>query len=172
MRKITLLFIVFTSLQLPAQNEFAATAFYKEFNKIYEDAQKGFVTNKGSKLLKDDFATTYHSKLLLSLADSGKIFFPNEGNPYVEYYFEPKKRKEDIDKTAADLVQAITIAYNKPLYSETRTVTVKNNLYSNTFIYDQAPDVEGRNLVFKCSIYKSGKNYMLAFRIMGKPMPG
>jgi len=44
-----LLLILLTGIvKVFGQNEFAATAFYNEFKRIYTDATNGFIENKGS----------------------------------------------------------------------------------------------------------------------------
>lgn len=49
MKRIFILFLVIISMEANSQNEFAATSFYNEFNKIYADAQEGFVKIKALK---------------------------------------------------------------------------------------------------------------------------
>ena len=82
-----ILFLLFVLTRANAQNEFAATAFYTDFKKIFADAQAGFTDCKGIKRKSDfeELATEYYAKLMLPLADSGKVVFPVAGNPYVIY---------------------------------------------------------------------------------------
>ena len=78
MKRIILFFLLLAVSEVYGQNEFAAAAFYADFKKIYEDAQAGFVNYKGDKRKSEfeELATEYKVKLLLPLADSGKIVFP------------------------------------------------------------------------------------------------
>ena len=63
-----------------AQNEFAAAAFYKDFQKIYADAQQGFIQYKGVKKKSElpELTDEFKVKILLPLADSGKLVFPKK----------------------------------------------------------------------------------------------
>ena len=110
-----LFFFITTHLQ--AQNEFAATAFYNEFRKIYADAQEGFVKNRGAKKISEfeDLVDEYKVKWLLPLADSGKIVFPVTGTPYVLYYFEPSKTRLKVDQRGVYLRDAVSTSFIKPL---------------------------------------------------------
>ena len=78
MKRMLILFQFFVLNKANAQNEFAATAFYNEFNKIYADAQTGFLICKGTKRKSEfeELATEYRAKLMLPLADSGKLVVP------------------------------------------------------------------------------------------------
>ena len=90
MKKLAFLIIGFFTMKAYCQNEFAASAFYTDFKKIYEDAKGGFVTYKGDKRNSEfeELASEYKVKLLLPLADSGKIVYPVSGNnPFVVFYF-------------------------------------------------------------------------------------
>ena len=49
-----ILFLLFVLTKANAQNEFAATAFYKDFKRIVADGQPGFTACKGAKR-KTDF---------------------------------------------------------------------------------------------------------------------
>ena len=64
MKRIFILFLVIISMEANSQNEFAATSFYNEFNKIYADAQEGFVKNKGTKRISEyeELADEYKAK--------------------------------------------------------------------------------------------------------------
>ncbi len=153
-----------------AQNEFAATAFYNEFNKIYSDAQNGFLTNKGriKEAAFPELATEYAVKLLLPLADSGKIVYPLSGMPYVIYFFEPAKSRLKIDQRGLNLREAIVIAFGKPLFTRTEAFLQNDRLFSSTFYYLNAGDDNKKTAIFKSSIYQQDGLYYLAFEIRGK----
>ena len=66
MKRIILFFLLLSVSEVYGQNEFAATAFYTDFKKIYEDAQVGFVNDKGDKRRSefDELAAEYNVKLV------------------------------------------------------------------------------------------------------------
>ncbi|MFZ1260928.1 MAG: hypothetical protein WAQ93_10635, partial [Chitinophagaceae bacterium] len=70
MKRMLILFLLFVLTRANAQNEFAATAFYTDFKKIFADAQAGFTDCKGIKRKSDfeELATEYYAKLMLPLA--------------------------------------------------------------------------------------------------------
>jgi hypothetical protein len=152
------------------QNEFAATGFYNDFKNVYADAQAGFRTNKGAKRNSEyaELQTEYQVKLMLSLADSGKIVFPNAGNPYAIYYFEPSKVRLKVDQRALNLQEAVLAVYEQPLYSRTETVLVKNRPLSNTWIFTTAEETRQSAALFRLSIYFDDGKYFLSFEIRGK----
>jgi hypothetical protein len=154
-----------------AQNEFAATAFYNEFNKIYIDAQDAFLENKGSvkKSLFEELAVEYRVKLLLPLADSGKIVFPvNGARPYVVYFFEPSKSRIKIDQRGLNLREAILTAFKNPLFTRTETLIQENKAYSSTYYFTMADEENKKMALFKSSIYPQDGLYYLSFEIRGK----
>ncbi|MES1225680.1 MAG: hypothetical protein ABUT20_59935 [Bacteroidota bacterium] len=167
MKKIFLCFFVFVLTRGHSQNEFAATAFYNDFKKIHADALEGFSKFKGSKKPGkfNGFAEEYRIKLLLPLADSGKIVFPSIGIPYAEFFFQTANSKKEIDQRAVNLREALLTAYEKPLYARTETSTVKENIFSNTGFFANPDDSLA---IFKTSIYQIDKKFFLSVRLMGK----
>jgi hypothetical protein len=151
-----------------AQNDFANNAFYNQFKKIYEDAQLGFPNSKGEKrkALYEELAAEYRVKNMLPYADSGKLVVPTAGSPYIIYYFEPDKSRLKIDQRSMDLREAVTIAFNKPLFVRTETTVVNEKPLSNTSYYEHE-NLEGPVLFRQSIFYRSGKFY-LTFEIKGK----
>jgi hypothetical protein len=153
-----------------SQNEFAAAAFYTDFKKIHSDAQSGFIENKGVKKFQergignDEFAV----KLMLPLADSGKIIFPVNGNPFVEYFFQSSKKKEEVDQRAVNLREALLTIVGKPLYTRTETVSFKKMSFSTTYFFDDPATTRPELAVFSSHIKQHNGRYILSFRIMGK----
>jgi hypothetical protein len=153
-----------------AQNEFAAAAFYKDFQKIYADGQKGFIQYKGvkKKSVLPELTDEFKVKILLPLADSGKLVFPKNGKPYAEYYFQPSKSKESIDLRASMLREAIATAYNKPLFTRSETIRSDNTPFSNTWFYTEPEPANTAAAIFRTSIVRSGKYYIMSFRLIGE----
>lgn len=170
MKKVLLLCAMTFLIKAYGQNEFAATGFYSDFKKVYEDAQIGFTTYKGVKRTSEyeELQTEYQVKLMLPLADSGKIVFPNSGNPYVVYYFEPSKVRLKVDQRALSLQEAVLAVYGQPLYSRTETVLVKNRPLSNTWLFTSADEARHSAAIFRLSIYFDDGKYFLSFEIRGK----
>jgi len=167
-----LLFIVFLASAARAfgQNEFAATAFYNEFKKIYADATNGFIENKGSERVSEfpELTKEYKAKLMLPLADSGKIVETMKGSSYAIYYFEPDKVRLKVDQRGAHLRDAILIAVNQPLYARTETITIDNKPLSNTWYFTDPGETRSAAAAFKLSIYFKDGKYFLSFEIRGK----
>jgi len=163
-----LFFLITTHLQ--GQNEFAATAFYNEFRKIYADAQEGFVKNKGAKKMSEfeDLVDEYKVKWLLPLADSGKIVFPVTGIPYVLYYFEPSKTRLKVDQRGVYLRDAVSTAFNKPLYTITETTMINNYPYSDTWYFTEQGESRKSFAAFRQTIFYNNGKYHLSFEIRGK----
>ncbi len=153
-----------------AQNEFAAKAFYIDFQKIYEDAQNGFSTNKGAKKQSEfeELAPEYKVKLMLPLADSGKVVIPVNGNPYVIYYFEPDKARLKIDQMGVNLRDAIVTIFGKPLFMRTETTIINNYPFTNTLYFTTPEETRSVAAVFRQCIYFSNGKYYLSFEIRGK----
>ncbi len=168
-RTFPFLFILIAATSY-GQDEFAATAFYNDFKKIYVDAQAGFIKYKGEKRQSEfeDLNDEFRVKLLLPLADSGKIVFPNTGNPYVVYYFEPGKNRLKLDQRAVSLREAVVTAYNAPLYSRSETVLVNDRPLSNTWLFTTAEETKNAAALFRISIYFKDNRYFLSFEIRGK----
>jgi len=167
MKQCCLLFIVFAFSKAYSQNDFASPAFYNGVKKIIADAQETFPKYKGSKrpAMSFDFYEVYRVKLLLPMADSGRIVFPANANPYAEYYFPATKTKQDADQQAVNLREALLTIYEKPLYSRTETSVLKENISSNTYYY---ADSAYSTLVFSSEVYQEDKHkYYLIFRIIG-----
>jgi hypothetical protein len=153
-----------------AQNEFATNAFYNQFKKIYDDAQNGFPNSKGDKRKAqfEELAAEYRVKLMLPLTDSAKLVIPTAGNPYIIYYFEADRSRLKIDQRAVDLREAVTIAFNKPLYAKTETTVVREKPLSNTSYYEHE-SMEGP-VLFRQSIYYQSGKYYLSFEMKGKKL--
>ncbi|MGH2552806.1 MAG: hypothetical protein ACRDEB_03775 [Chitinophagaceae bacterium] len=171
MKRMILFTFLFPFLEMNGQNEFAATAFYQDFKKIYEDAQAGFITYKGE-LRKSDFeelATEFKVKLLLPLADSGKIVFPVSGNrPFVVYYFEASKIRLKVDQRAMNLRDALITAFEKPIYSRTETTFINNHPYTNSYYFTDPDETRADMAEFRITIYYKEGKYFLSFEIRGK----
>ena len=171
MKRIILFFLLFTMSEVNGQNEFTATAFYTDFKKIYEDAQAGFVQYKGDKKKGEfeELATEYKVKLLLPLADSGKIVFPVSGNlPYVVYYFEPSRVRLKVDQRSMNLRDAVLTVFDQPLYSRTETTIINNHPFTNSLYFTDPAETRSAFAVFRMNIYFKDGKYNLAFEIRGK----
>ena len=170
MKTGAILLLLFFSAKAYGQNEFAAIAFYNEFNKILSDAQAGFVGNKGDKRKSEfeELATEYKVKFHLPLADSGKVIFPVSGNPYVIYYFEPDKVRLKVDLRGANLRDAVLIAFMEPLYARTETSVINNYLLTNSWYFTDPHETRTSRATFKMSIYFNNGKYYLSFEIRGK----
>ena len=153
-----------------AQNDFATNSFYNQFKKVYDDAQNGFPNAKGDKRKAqfEELAAEYRVKLMLPMADSAKLVIPTAtaGNPYIIYYFEADRSRLKVDQRAIDLREAVTIAFNKPLYARTETTVVKEKPLSNTSYFEDEK-MEGPALFRQSIYYQSGK-YYLTFEMKGK----
>ena len=158
------------SLNSFGQNEFAASVFYKEFQKIYNDAQSGFKEYRGAKrkVAMEELVDEFRIKKLLPLADSGKIVFPLNGRPYAEFYFQPGKSKAEINDRALNLREAVLTAFGKPLYSRSETIVNKKSTLNHSWFYTEPEHSDTRSAIFKSTISGSGRNYALSFRIFGK----
>ena len=170
MKKWLIILLVLSMTRTYGQNEFASTSFNDDFRKIYADAQAGFIQFKGARIKKQltEFAEQYDVKLLFPLADSGRIFIPYGANPFAVYYFEPEKRKEKIDKLAANLMQAVFTAFGKSLYLRTETSAIEDHFQSNSYYFVNSNETQSTLAVFKSSIYYFNKRYYLSFEIRGK----
>lgn len=170
MKRILILFLLFVLTKANAQNEFAATAFYNDFKKIYADGQTGFMACKGAKR-KSEFEELngeYRAKIMLPLADSGKVVVPVSGNPYVIYYFEPDKMRLKIDQLALNLRDAVVTAFEKPLYTRTETTIINNYPFTNTLYYTEpVENVTATAILRQCIYFNDGK-YYLSFEIRGR----
>ena len=171
MKRIILFFLLFLVSQVNGQNEFAATAFYTDFKKIYEDAQAGFVNYKGDRRKSEfeELATEYNVKLLLPLADSGKIVFPLSGNrPFVVYYFEPSKVRLKVDQRAMNLRDALLTVFDQPLYNRTETTIINNHPFTNSWYFTDPAETRSAWAAFRMNIYFNEGKYNLVFEIRGK----
>lgn len=167
MRNLTLVFLIMLALKGTAQNEFAATVFYNDFKKIQMAAADGFSEFKGSKVpgMNNGIIDKYRIKLLLPLADSGWIIIPTTGAPYVEYFFQTSRTKQEIDQRAVNLREALLTAYGKPLFTRTETYTLNDHIFSNTYFYKNLNDSAA---IFRSSIYQEDKRkYFLTLKIVG-----
>ena len=171
MKRIILFALLFFISEVNVQNEFAANAFYTDFKKIYEDAQAGFVTYKGDRRKSEfeELATEFKTKLLLPLADSGKIVFPLAGNPpYVVYYFEPSKVRLKVDQRAMNLRDALLNVFDQPLYSRTETTIINDHPFTNSCYFTDPAETRSAWAAFRMNIYYNEGKYILAFEIRGK----
>lgn len=171
MKRIILFFLLFAVSEVYGQNEFAATAFYTDFKKIYEDAQAGFVNYKGEKKNSEfeELATEYKVKLLLPLADSGKIVFPvSDNRPYAIYYFEPSKVRLKVDLRAMNLRDAVISVFDQPLYSRTETTIINNHPFTNSWYFTDPAETRSAQAAFRMNIYFNAGKYYLSFEIRGK----
>lgn len=153
-----------------AQSEFAASSFYNTLKKIKEDGEKGFATCKGQKIKSpyEDLEDAYKAKLMLPLADSGKVVFPVSGPIYAVYFFEPEKKLVDIEKRASNLREAVGTANGGILYSKTTTTKIHDYINSNTYIYLTENETDTRKALYRISIYHVKKRYYLFLEIRGK----
>ena len=171
MKRIILFFLLFIMAEVNGQNEFAATAFYTDFKKIYEDAQAGFVHYKGERRKSEfeELATEFKINLLIPQADSGKIVFPVSGNrPYVVYYFEPSKVRLKVDQRAMNLRDALLTVFDQPLYSRTETTFINDRPFTNTWYFTDPAETRSAWAAFRMNIYFKEGRYILSFEIRGK----
>ncbi len=171
MKRIILFFLLFSLPEVYGQNEFAASAFYIDFNKIYSDAQTGFVNYKGAKLNSEfeELVIEYNVKLLLPLADSGKIVFPvSDNRPFVVYYFEPSQVRLKVDQRAVNLRDAVLTVFDKPLYSRTETNIINDHPITNSYYFTDPGESRSGLAEFRINIYFKDGKYNLAFEIRGK----
>jgi len=169
-RIITFLFILSTASAY-SQDEFASTAFYNDLKKIYTDAETGFQKYKGDKRKTpfEDLASEFKVKLMLPLADSGKIVSPKNGNnPYAVYYFEPNKNRLKVDQRAMGLRDAIVSTYDKPLYQKSETVMINNKPYTNTWLFVSPDEQKNSAALFRISIYFEERFYYVTMEIRGR----
>src|SRR5687768_16267755 len=105
MKRILILFQLVLFGQANAQNPFAASAFYKEFQKVVSDGRDGFAACRSVQLKTgyDALQKEFRTRCMLPLADSGKIVLPHEADPYVIYYFEANKTRLKVDQAGVDL---------------------------------------------------------------------
>ena len=170
MKRIILFFLVIAVSDTYGQNEFGAAAFYSDFKKVYADAQAGFLSYKGDQRKSEfeEIITEYKVKLLLPLADSGKIVVPVSGNPYVIYYFEPDKVRLKVDQRGTYLRDAVLTAFEKPLYARTETWIINNYPFTNALYFTDPNESRSAYAAFRMSIYYSCGKYYLSFEIRGK----
>lgn len=168
-RFLAILFFAFP-VYVVAQNEFAAISFYNTLKKIKDDGEKGFPLCKGQKLKSpyEDLEDAYNAKLMLPLADSGKVVFPVSGPIYVVYFFEPEKKLAGIEKRASNLREAVATATGGLLYSKTTTTKIDDYINSNTYIYSAENETDTRKALYRISIYRVKKRYHLSLEIRGK----
>jgi hypothetical protein len=165
-----ILFLFFQFTKAASQNEFAASAFYTDFRLVFEDAKAGFKLCKGEKRIDefDELSAEYNTKLMLPLADSGKLVVPFKANPYVIYYFEPDKVRLKVDQRGVNLRDAITNALGIPLYSRTETVIINNYPFTTTLYYIEPDEKMTTPAVFRQCIYYRNGLYYLSLEIRGK----
>ena len=117
----------------------------------------------------EELAIEYKVKLLLPLADSGKIVFPVSGtNPYVVYFFESDKVRLKVDQRATNLRDAILTVFDKPLYARTETSIINNRPFTNSWYFTDPAETRSAFAAFRVNIYFNEGKYYLAFEIRGK----
>ncbi len=170
MKRILFFFFIFSFLQVKGQNEFTATAFYKDFQKIYTDAKNGFAIYTGKSRIQNSEESNpeFDVKLLLPLADSGKIVVPQSGIPYVIYYFEPEKMRLKVDQRGANLRDAILNVLGKQVIVRSETSIVDNHPLTNTWYFIDPQEKRLAYADFKMSIYFQNGKYFLSLEIRGK----
>ena len=170
MKRILILFQFFLLVQASAQSEFAATAFYNEFKKIYTDAQEGFNDCRGvpMKTGYESIQSEYRLKCHLPLSDSGKLVIPLNGRPYAIYYFEPDKLRLKVDQRSVNLREAIVIAFGEPLFARTETNLVNNHPFSSTLYFTNPDDDSAANALFRQTVYYDNGKYYLTLEFRGK----
>jgi hypothetical protein len=169
MKRILMIqFLLLVLASADAQNEFAATGFYTDFKKIYEDGQTGFANCKGEPIKTgfEELATEYRLKWMLALADSGKLVIPVSGQPYAIYYFEPHKLRLIVDQRSVNLRDAVLTAFSKPLYVRTETTIVNNQPFSTTLYYTD--ESQSGPALFRQLIYYKGGKFCLSLEIRGR----
>lgn len=156
-----------------AQNEFAVTAFYNDFKKIYTDAQAGFESLRGTERKGEypELQTEYNVKLVLTGADSGKLVFPAQGVPYAVYYFPSYKNRLKTDQESLNLREAMITAYGQVLYVRTETIIVNNRPFSNTWFFGDPNETATSKALFRTNIYYKDEKYYLVLEIRGKAEP-
>lgn len=169
MRKFMLLILVFSVLNATGQNEFGATAFYNDFRQIYADAPLGFARYKGMPVKGQSHV--YTVKLLIPLADSGRIV-ENATECYVEYYFQPAKKKEDAYKRALNLRLALVTSVEHPVSTRTETPVIDGYPYSTTYFYANTSGMEKGSELFWYSVYQKNGRYYISLHIPGKIKAG
>lgn len=169
MKRVLFLFLIFSIFKVNAQNEFTATAFYNDFQKIYKDAQEGFLKYKGDLRLEDSnqLYSEYKVKLLLPLADSGKIVVRGSGIPFVIYYFEPEKMRLKVDQRGAHLIDAVLNVLKVQLIARTETTIVDKYPFTNSWYFIDPNEKKLALAAFKMSIYFLNGKYNLSFEIRG-----
>jgi hypothetical protein len=167
MKGFLFLIILTVTLKAIGQNEFAATAFYKEFMKVYSDARNGFSENKGSERASafPELTKEYDIKILLPLADSGKIVESAKGTAYAIYYFEPDKVRLKVDQRGAHLRDAVQVALNLPLYAFTETTLVDNKPLTNTWYFTDPLENRKTAAAFSMGIFYNRGLYHLTLQI-------
>lgn len=155
-----------------AQNEFAAQSFYNIFRKIKADADSGFKEYKGEPVKSQypGLQEAYRVKLMIPLADSGRIMVPSNRTPYAVYYFEAEKKKDRIDQRAVHLRDALLTAWGKPLYARTTTSKVEDKIFSDTYLFDNPDEVRVSQALFRINVYYAEKQYRLLMEIRGAPL--
>lgn len=167
---LLLIFMLAFATSLFSQNEFAARAFYTDFIIICEDAANGFSSLKGKERISEYPGLTkeYEINLLLPLADSAKIIIAENKKPQAIFYFEPSKLRLKTDQKGANLREAITIAYGKPLSARTETFLVDDTPVSNTWFFEGTDEQPKQQALFIIGIYNREELYYLSLQINGK----
>lgn len=169
MKRLLSLIAICLSQSLIAQNEFSAKVFYSDFNKVCEEGKNGFIGLAGKEKNSQFPGLTreFSVKMLLPLADSGKLVFSEVSRPYVIFYFEPSKSRLKTDQKGTDLREAITIAMNRPVCSRTETVLVEDDPVSNTWFFDGNAELSKAEAICLISVYSVKNLYYLTLQING-----
>lgn len=166
---VATIILLITACTVSAQGEFSSNSFYNTLLRVKNAGQTGFDELKG-RALKSAFSDTrseYYPKVMLPLADSGKVIIPNEGLPYTIYYFEPEKKKDKIDVRAADLRSAVLAAYKDRLVTKTISTNVNNNQYSDTYFYTSEEVTHTSKALFRMSVFPLEGKYYLTIEVRG-----
>lgn len=167
MKWLVVITILFASATLYAQDEFASNGFYSAVKKIQTERQNGFEQLKGRPLQSDypELKKEYRAKVLLPLADSGRIIEPVEGQPYAIYFFEPEKKRDKIETRAASLRDGLVKSQDSPLYSRTTSTTRGKEVFTDTYFFTDPEETHVSKALFRISVYMQDKKYHLAAEI-------
>ena len=161
---------LFACLSATAQNEFAATVFYKELQHLFNDRLTGFQSCKGNQYETgiEDLKLEYKTNCLLPLADSGKIVIPRGSFPYAIFYFEPDKMRLKVDQRALNLREAVVSAIDIPFYARTESYILNGHPFSKTLFFTDPGKESYADAVFVMCIFFKEDKYFLSFEINGK----
>lgn len=161
MKRILIVPLLMFTFQSFSQNEFAASAFYSSFKRIFEDAQSGFQAVKGAKRPSSvpDLYDEFKLKWMLPMTDSGKLVEPVNGKAFVIYYFESDKIRLKVDQRANDMKEAILNATNIPFTTRSQTTLVKEKPLT-IHDYYLSEDQQGPAIMRHMIWYAAGKYHL------------